>query len=102
MIKPSVLLYEGRYAKRWHVLPRNKWFNIYLHKFEGPDPGRHLHDHPWWNISFILKGMYHETTPERMYLRTAGDIIRRKATDLHRIDTIGGPTWTLFITGPRE
>ena len=41
------------YLERWHLIPRNRFFNVYLHKFSGPDSCRELHDHPWWNLSII-------------------------------------------------
>ena len=56
---------ERPYLKRWHVIPRNRWFNVYLHKFEGSDDDRALHDHPWiFNCSILLKGSYIEITQQ--------------------------------------
>ena len=46
------------YLTRWHVLPRNKWFNIYLHRFIHGDDDRALHDHPWHSASLILDGRW--------------------------------------------
>ena len=46
------------YCNRWWVIPRNRWFNIYLHEFVRDDDDRALHDHPWWNISIVLRGGY--------------------------------------------
>ena len=51
---------EDAYMLRWWVIPRNRWFNIYLHKILRDDDPRALHDHPWWNISIVLKGGYLE------------------------------------------
>lgn len=52
------------YLLRWHLIPRNSFFNIYLHKFMRSDDNRALHDHPWaWNISLILRGQYIEHMP---------------------------------------
>lgn len=45
---------------RLHVIPRNKYFNIYLHRFRGPDQDRDLHDHPWWSFSWCLRGQLWE------------------------------------------
>ncbi len=28
---------EVPYLQRWWVIPRNRWFNIYLHKFQHSD-----------------------------------------------------------------
>lgn len=52
------------YLTRWRVLPRNKWFNIYLHRFIHGDDDRALHDHPWHSASLILDGRYIEHTAE--------------------------------------
>lgn len=49
---------------RWWVIPRNRFFNIYLHKFVLSDEDRALHDHPWWNCSILIDGRYIEWTPD--------------------------------------
>ena len=54
---------EGVYMRRWYVIPRNRFFNIYLHHFLQSDDPRALHDHPWWNVSIVLKGGYWEIVP---------------------------------------
>ncbi len=51
------------YLNRWHLIPKNRWFNIYLHHFLRSDDDRALHDHPWWNASILLTGEYTEITP---------------------------------------
>lgn len=88
------------YLNRWHLIPRNKWFNIYLHQFIGPDPIAAWHDHPWWNLTIKLRGDYLEAgdTP-RTFL--SGLVTVRAARSSHGIfgpDASG--CWTLFITGP--
>lgn len=52
------------YLLRWWIIPRNRFFNIYLHKFLGSDDDRALHDHPWASCSIILKGGYLEHIPK--------------------------------------
>lgn len=39
---------------------RFKKFGIFIHKIELPDSDRHLHDHPWPFLAFIVKGGYTE------------------------------------------
>lgn len=51
------------YTRRWWVIPRNRWFNVYLHHFLQSDDDRALHDHPWWNASLLLSGSYREHVP---------------------------------------
>src|SRR5262245_55579519 len=50
------------YLRRWYVIPRNRIFNVYMHQFIRSDDDRALHDHPWWNLSFLLNGRYVEHT----------------------------------------
>lgn len=106
------------YMNRWWVIPRNRWFNIYLHQILRDDDDRALHDHPWVNGSIVLKGGYWEVVPEyrptfsfpvpptRTVWRKAGSIVLRRPTAAHRL-VVGaqgmegrGPCWSLFVTGP--
>jgi len=97
--RPYDFLVDADYMKRWWVIPRNKKFNIYYHYFFGSDADT-MHDHPWWSISFILRGSYIEHTLKGDFVRKAGSITFRKATDLHWIE-LEKPVYTLFITGPK-
>lgn len=90
------------YLLRWWVIPRNKWFNIYLHNFKHSDDDRALHDHMYWNVSVLLRGRYTEHMQDgRTVVRKAGAIILRRPEAAHRIELTDGEVWTLFITGPR-
>jgi hypothetical protein len=98
---------ERPYLRRWFVIPRNRLFNVYLHQFLRSDDDRALHDHPWANLSILLRGEYVEHTiaaggiEHRAYLQ-AGDVrLRWTGRIAHRIELTDGPCWTLFITGPR-
>lgn len=97
-----VIAHYGKdYLRRWWIVPRNPFANVYLHKILEPDDKRAFHDHPWDNTSLIIKGHYREITPNGEYIREAGEVIHRKATDLHRLETIDSePIISLFITGP--
>lgn len=113
---------EAPYMRRWWIIPRNRFFNIYLHNILRPDDDRALHDHPWASCSIILRGLYYEHTPDGKFkIRKPGMIRFRKATAAHRISLFGigyrgeldkktgrpvftecyRPAWTLFITGPK-
>lgn len=110
---------------RWHILPRNRFFNIYLHRFLLSDDDRALHDHPWPNASILIEGSYweyslHKTFVEK-YKRHQGCIYFREPSQAHRIELIPvlrfeslledyssiarpagyAPVTTLFITGPK-
>ncbi|MGE0425288.1 MAG: hypothetical protein AB7O88_23720 [Reyranellaceae bacterium] len=97
---------DNPYLKRWWLIPRNRFFNVYLHRFLRSDDDRALHDHPWWNLSMLLDGRYveHTISAGGINVRTerrAGDWKFRRANAAHRIELVDGPCWTLFITGPR-
>lgn len=109
MRKPDFVIGEEDrpYIYRWWIIPRNTVFNIYLHKIMRDDDDRALHDHPWWNVSIILKGCYREIR-QGGYRKThrRWSIVFRKATCAHRLELPvenGGISycWSLFITGPR-
>lgn len=89
------------YLRRWYLVPRTPGCNMYLHHILRDDMDRALHDHPWDNTTIVLKGSYYEITPITTYLRVAGDVVHRKAEDLHRLVLPpGGEAWTLFATAP--
>ena len=102
MRKPDLVIgtAEDPYLKRWWVIPRNPVFNIYLHQILRPDDDV-LHDHPWWNLSILLRGGYVETTPRGAFTRRPGSVVFRFAKALHSLAPLGGGCWSLFITGPR-
>ncbi|WP_079767394.1 hypothetical protein [Mycobacteroides abscessus] len=123
---------EAPYLLRWYVIPRNRWLNIYLHKFLRDDDDRALHDHPWWFLSLMLWGQYVEVTDEGRTVRSAPEPWRwfwgdhplafRPAKWTHRVELISTsvqdryedgtwarsatrhklPCWTLIITGRRS
>lgn len=91
------------YMRRWWIVPRNEGCNVYLHQIGRSDDDRAMHDHPWDNTSYLLFGSYVEHTPAGSFVRTAGDVVQRRATDLHRLEVFEGepPVVSLFITGPK-
>lgn len=100
---------EDPYVVRRHLIPRNFFFNIYLHNIKRSDDPRAPHDHRSFTISWILKGGYVEHLFWRHYERVqkwrgAGDIVFRSPWTAHRLDLPNHPveeTWTVFITLPR-
>jgi hypothetical protein len=92
---------ERPYLRRWWVIPRNRFFNVYLHQFVRSDDDRALHDHPFYCGSRILRGRYLEHTLRGVFERKAGDFVFRRGTTLHRVELHDGPCWSLFVTGPR-
>lgn len=118
MIRPPDVIIgspDNPYLLRWWLIPRNMYFNIYLHYFIRSDDDRALHDHPWHNLSFLLTGAYREKlfvdniqSKGEIYSdhRVPGKIYTRGPRTAHRIilerdeDGKEKPLWTLFLTGP--
>ena len=116
---------QGAYLRRWYLLPRNRFLNVYLHHFLRDDDDRALHDHPWAWASLLLRGSYIEHTiaaggVHHKRARNAGSLKFSLPSRAHRIElaqvpdpdvvysnpyswtrTTAAPCWTLFITGPR-
>lgn len=94
-------IYLGRrddhQLERWYVIPRNDQFNVYIHRFLRSDDDRAPHDHVADNSSLLLRGQYREVTPDGSNIYQAGDWIHRRATDLHRVELVDGPTLSLFV-----
>lgn len=99
------------FLKRWFAAPKNRVCNRYVHQFLRNDEDRALHDHPWWNLSILLRGQYIEHTIDaggvhRHTLYSAGDVKFRPPWAAHRVELMDGPngeklpSWSLFITGP--
>lgn len=92
---------DDPYLRRWWLIPRNRFANIYLHHFVRSDDDRALHDHPWVSVSIILTAGYREHMPTRIADRLPGAIVARRAKAAHRVELRHGPAWTIFLTGPR-
>lgn len=95
------------YLIRWWAIPRNRFFNIYLHEIRRSDDDRALHDHPWVNCSILLAGGYREHRilaggVHDHRLRLAGSLTFRGPRAAHRLEVVPGlgTTISLFITGP--
>lgn len=97
---------EDPYLIRWWVIPRNKWFNLYLHKIIKSDRDEALHDHPWINCSLLVRGSYDEHTiaaggVEQVAPLGEGHLRLRSPSAAHRLVVREKePVLTLFFTGP--
>ena len=103
------------YLHRWHIIPRNRFFNIYLHHFIGDDNRLELHDHPWNFVSILLKGRLLETFQSEHNQRLHHGWLTSRyipwllpryyhATHRHCFELpSAGPqsAWSLVFTGPR-
>lgn len=103
---------DDPYMLRWWWLPRNKFFNIYIHRFLKDDDDRALHDHPWWSFSILCEGFIREFytawfTGGGSYIATRdlvpGATVFRSASFSHRIVVMKDNPLplTIFITGPK-
>lgn len=100
MRKPDVTIgpADKPYMERWHLIPRNGIFDVYLHKISRSDDARALHDHRADNLSIILRGgykeylalrswnkKYYDTEHPQVKIRGPGSIVYRKAEQPHRL-----------------
>jgi len=93
---------ENPYLNRHYLIPRNPYFNIYVHQFIHDDDDRAEHDHPWISLSWLMRGALREQIKGVLRLIMQGSWIFRMAKSQHRLEVVyPRQTWTLFITGPR-
>lgn len=110
--RPHIVIGSGEspYMLRWYLIPRNRWLNLYLHKFLSDDEDRALHDHPWWFVSLMIRGSYYETSEAApsvfvSNIREAPSLAFRSATHRHKVALLRDlngqpiPCWTVVLTG---
>lgn len=93
------------YMLRWWWIPRNRFFNVYLHKILHDDEDRALHDHPWASLSYMIEGElveHYKRCPGEHIVRLvkAGQWVYRSPRFAHRLVLLGESTITIFMTGP--
>jgi hypothetical protein len=92
-------LISADYMRRWQLrVPQGA---LRLHHILRGDMDRDCHDHPMDFTSLVLSGGYIEHTPDkepRKFL--PGDVNRKRAEDLHRLELIGDDAWTIVLAGP--
>lgn len=75
---------KGIYLERWYAIPQNPAGGVYVHRIMRNDKDV-MHDHPWDHTSLIVAGEYQEETPDGIWNRPTGAIIRRPAELPHRL-----------------
>lgn len=114
--RPPDVKIGGDYVHRWMVYPKNRWRNVYIHKFMHDDDDRALHDHEPDNMSVVLQNSYIEhfhakplCTVNGKYLTTEhirppGQLIFRLAGTAHRLVLADQtkPVITMFVQGIRR
>jgi hypothetical protein len=79
---------------------------VRLHHWLGPDDDRAFHDHPWWFVTFVIKGGYTDRSQAgdgHVHSdRVQAPAIRfRPALHRHTVIPSEGGAWTVLVTGPR-
>lgn len=112
---PPIYKGDSLYMERLVIIPYDTWWTLRIaariHITHRSDADPHMHDHPWWNISWLLENDYNEEMPlvpesnhnpvnHKFTHRPVGSIVFRRATDRHRLHLGSGPVMSLFITGP--
>ena len=95
----------SQYMQRWHIRRKPGRHNLYLHRYEGSDDDRALHDHPWSSIGIVLWGSLYEVTEkngQQIQQRLWPLVPKfRSATYAHRITLKSNFAYTLFFTYPK-
>jgi len=102
LFKETIRVGGEVYLHRRMLFPKNRWFNVYYHKFMRDDDHRAHHDHPFISLSVCLKNGYYEEFPDgTVKRRRAGSLVFRRAIHKHIIKLVNGrPAHTIFIVGP--
>lgn len=90
---------ECPYVIRWRI--ETPIGSVRVHHWLGPDDDRAFHDHPWWFLTFVLRGGYTDVSPTGGEYLRAGCIRFRPALHQHTVVPDKGGAWTLLITGPK-
>ena len=99
--KPDEIIGEN-YMSRWHLRRKAGHHNLYLHRYDGSDDDRALHDHPWRSIGVVLWGNVRELTPEGESRLWPLMPKYRGAKYAHRLHLKSRFAFTLFFTFPKE
>ena len=92
----------GPYLEKWLVHKDDEGNARYVHRFLRSDQDDEMHDHPWDNVTICVSGGYWNVSPSGRFWIGPGDIVKRKATDFHRVELEPGllPI-TIFDHGPK-
>jgi hypothetical protein len=90
---------ECPYVIRWTLQTRVG--SLRVHRWLGQDDDRANHDHPWWFLTFVVRGGYTDRSPHGDEVLAAPAVRFRPA--LHQHTVIPGPrgAWTVMVTGPK-
>ena len=75
-------------------------FALRLHLWVASDDARALHDHPYWFITFILKGSYEDVQEKQTEIMKPGTIRFRRASHRHTVKLLTPSCLSFLISGP--
>jgi hypothetical protein len=87
------------YVIRWMI--ETPLGSLRVHHWLGPDDDRAFHDHPWWFLTFVVKGGYTDKCPHWVEHLRAPAIRRRAAHHKHTVVPDEDGAWTVMVTGPK-
>jgi len=90
------------YLRRWHLRRMQGSWNLYLHRYDGSDDDRALHDHPWKSVSILLWGNLLEETASGKKRILPFLPKYRSAEYAHTIHLKSKCAYTLFLTFRKE
>jgi hypothetical protein len=85
------------YLYRWTLVLFG--FTFRLHHWIKSDDRRFFHNHSCDLISFPLKGVYYNVTPNSKFKCTPGHFWKSKAESWHYLEIPKGGCWTFLICG---
>ncbi len=88
---------ECPYAYRWAFIFFGH--SIRIHHFLRSDDKRYFHTHPWWFLTFVLRGSYTDVSPLGRDELKRFNLRYRKAEHAHYVDVPKGGCWTILTTG---
>ena len=76
------------------------FFSIRIHHWLHSDDLRYHHDHPWYFLTFIIKGGYTDISPDGDDVVSAGSVRLRSPYHKHSVKVNDGGCWSVMLTGP--
>lgn len=113
------------YMERFWLIPKTAGLPLSarVHRILRSDDDSAMHDHPWWNWSFVLENGYHEVMPVPangvlpkgavmlegnphepacVVHRPPGSFVRRTTASRHRLILLDGPVLSVFAMGRKS
>lgn len=95
-------LAECPYVYRYGIAS-DRLGSLRLHRWKASDDPRYLHDHPWWFITFVLRGGYYDIQDDGAFDTVRAPAIRfRSAHHKHSVQVMPGGATTILLTGPKK